>query len=437
MMEKTVVFFVFVLIGSHASFAQSVLKQVQNQVEKTMNDTAIVPIGSGPMEAPPITENKWNQIHSKYFNLNIGLAILLDHNIVEQDYNSIEQVGKVGAATQFRADRLVFSGDLPFFKYPWRYMISVNFNGLDGSDATNSFTLNDLSLEIPFGKTGGWITIGKQKEGVGLEYVMPGTQGQFMERGSGAPIFVRQRNVGIRYSNSILHNRMTFTAGFFNNWIETGNSFSANGSQVVARVTGLAQYESDHKLVHLGLAYRYTQPNTGVLSYKGKPEVNTAPFYVSTGNFEASGANTLMGELIVVKGPVSVTAEYMNALVNSSFAGNPSFTYFQAGGSWFMTGENRRYNKQTGNQGKLIPAKNFKFKKGSGPGAFEFGARYTQSDLSDKGISGGKFGRLTGALSWYPNAHFRFEINYGHGVLDNMGLNGVSNFYQFRIQFEI
>ncbi len=436
-MKKVFFAFTVAILRSFSLEAQSVVDQVKNLVEKTMNDTALIAANTAVTDAPPIMANHWNQIHSKYFNLNFGLAILLDHNIVEQDNNNIEQVGKVAAATQFRADRLVFSGDLLFFKHPWRYLVSLNFNGLDGNDAVNTFTLNDLSLEIPFGKNGGWITLGKQKEGVGLEYIMPGTQGQFMERGSGAPVFVRQRNTGIRYSNSILDHRMTFTAGFFNNWIETGKSFSGNGSQVVARVTGLAEYESDRQLIHFGLDYRYSQSSSGILSYKGKPEVNTAPSYITTGSFEASGANTLMGEFIGVRGSVAIIAEYMNALVNSTAAGNPSFYYFQAGGSWFITGENRKYNRQGGFLGKLIPAKNFRFKKGSGAGAFELGARYTQTNLSDKGISGGQFGRFTGALSWYPNAHFRFEVNYGHGVLDNKGIKGVSNFYQFRIQFEI
>jgi phosphate-selective porin OprO/OprP len=91
---------------------------------------------------------------------------------------------------------------------------------------------------------------------------------------------------------------------------------------------------------------------------------------------------------------------------------------------------------QAGNLGKLVPGKNFKFRKGSGAGAFELGARYTYSNLSNANISGGNFGRFTTALSWYPNAHFRFEINYGHGTL-NTSIKGITNFYQLRIQLEL
>lgn len=99
--------------------------------------------------------------------------------------------------------------------------------------------------------------------------------------------------------------------------------------------------------------------------------------------------------------------------------------------------ENRRYNKTTGNLGKLIPNKNFKFRNGSGPGAIELGARYTQTNGTDAGVAGGKFSRFTTALSWFPNAHFRYEINYGIGRLVKDGLTGKTNFWQFRVQFEL
>lgn len=144
-----------------------------------------------------------------------------------------------------------------------------------------------------------------------------------------------------------------------------------------------------------------------------------------------------MLEGISVRGPFTLLVEYMNTLVSSDLANNPSFTFWQIGGSWFITGENRRYNKNNGNLGKLIPKKNFDFSKDSGPGAFEIGMRYTQTDMTDEIITGGKFGRFTTALSWYPNAHFRLDATYGKGRLDKNDLIGKTDFWQFRLQFEI
>ena len=237
----------------------------------SLNDTLTTGREEAPMEAPPTMAMNWNQFRTKWFTLNIGAALILDHTVAEQDEASIAQVGAIEPATEFRGERLVFSGNLLIAERPWRYMFSANYNGLDAVPGTKTLSLIDANLEIPFGNKGGWITVGKQKEGVGHEYILPGTQSMFTERGSGAPVFVRQRNIGLRYSNSILDHRLTWTLGLFNNWLETGKSFAANGSQVTARVTGLPHYTSDRDLMHVGLAYRYTDATEGALQYKGRP----------------------------------------------------------------------------------------------------------------------------------------------------------------------
>jgi phosphate-selective porin OprO and OprP len=415
--------------------AQDVFK-VTDSLFNTLNDTATIPRDENVTQSHTIMDKKWNHIKTKFFTLNLGAAILLDHNALVQD--AATQVGKVDPGTEFRGDRLIASG--AFFassKFPVKYMVSVNFNGLDAPQDKKSFDFIDWNIELPLGKKVGWLTIGKQKEGVGLEYIMPGTQAQYMERSTGEPMFVRQRNLGIRYSNSVLGQRMTYTLGFFNNYWETGKSFADNGSQVTARVSGLPHYTSDRDLIHLAAAYRYSGPSDGKLSYKAKPEANTAPSFISTGSFDAEEAGTLMFEGVVAKEAVMILLEYMHTSVNSPAAGNPDFWYWQAGASWFPTGENRRYNKTTGNPGKVIPKRNFKFRNGTGPGAIELAARITQTNGTDAGIAGGKFTRFTAGINWFPNAHFRYTINYGYGQLVRNNLIGYSSFWQFRAQFEL
>ncbi|MCX6265050.1 MAG: porin, partial [Bacteroidetes bacterium] len=77
------------------------------------------------------------------------------------------------------------------------------------------------------------------------------------------------------------------------------------------------------------------------------------------------------------------------------------------------------------------------FAKNSGPGAWELGARFTQTNGNDALLTAGKFNRFTTALSWFPNPSFRFEINYGAGKLWKSNLTGTTDFWQFRIQFEL
>jgi phosphate-selective porin OprO and OprP len=414
------------------------LGKATDSMLNSLNDTATIRLEENGTQAPPMMDKKWNQIRSKYFTLNLGAAILWDHNVLVQDATNIAQVGKVEPGSEFRGDRFIASGSLLFFKkHPWRYMVSVNFNGLDAPQDKKSFDFIDWNIEIPIGKKEGWITIGKQKEGVGMEYIMPGTQGQYMERSTGEPMFVRQRNIGIRYSNTILGQRMTYTLGYFNNYWETGKSFSENGSQVTARVTGLARFTSERDLIHLGMGYRFTTATEDKLSYKAKPEANTAPSFISTGSFEADKASTYMAELFIAKESVAIFAEYMRAAVSRTIAQDPKFWYWQLGGSWFPTGENRRYNRTMGNPGKLIPKRNFKFRNGTGSGAIEIASRITQTDGWDAGIDGGRFTRWTLGLNWFPNAHFRYTINYGYGQLVRNNLIGYSSFWQFRVQFEL
>jgi phosphate-selective porin OprO and OprP len=184
------------------------------------------------------------------------------------------------------------------------------------------------------------------------------------------------------------------------------------------------------------MGYRYSDATDSLLVYKGKPEANTAPSFFNTGSIAATNSSTIMFELIKVNGPLSFVGEYLNSFISTQ-GPNLSFGYFQLSCSWFITGENRRYNRQSGVLGKLIPNKNLTFDDNSGAGAFELGMRYTYSDFSDQAILGGRFGRITGAFSWYPNAHFRFELNYGYGRLDKDYITGNSDFWQFRAQFEL
>ena len=47
----------------------------------------------------------------------------------------------------------------------------------------------------------------------------------------------------------------------------------------------------------------------------------------------------------------------------------------------------------------------------------------------------GKDDALTGAISWYPEPHWRIEFNYGYGVLDRGGTQGHFDVFQGRAQF--
>lgn len=144
-----------------------------------------------------------------------------------------------------------------------------------------------------------------------------------------------------------------------------------------------------------------------------------------------------MLEFIEARGPVLIIAEYMRCFVNSDATRDPQLQYWQIGASCMVTGENRRYNRNTGSLGKLIPNTLFPFRKGGGAGAIELAARYTHTDTDDRALSGGEFGRFTTAVGWFLNTHMRIEVNYGHSTLKRSELTGNADFRQFRAQFEL
>jgi phosphate-selective porin OprO/OprP len=71
-----------------------------------------------------------------------------------------------------------------------------------------------------------------------------------------------------------------------------------------------------------------------------------------------------------------------------------------------------------------------------GPGAVELVARYSDINLDNQLISGGKFKRFTPMVNWYLTDYLRLEAAYGIGRLDRFNLTGNTQFFQTRLQLE-
>ncbi|MFN9324248.1 MAG: hypothetical protein ACK6A5_02540, partial [Flavobacteriales bacterium] len=127
------------------------------QTGGSLNDTLTTGREEAPMEAPPTMAMNWNQFRTKWFTLNIGAALILDHTEAEQDEASIAQVGAIGPATEFRGERLIFSGNMLFSERHWRYMIRANYNGLDAADMLST-NIDDDNVGIVVTPTMGLIT---------------------------------------------------------------------------------------------------------------------------------------------------------------------------------------------------------------------------------------------------------------------------------------
>lgn len=134
---------------------------------------------------------------------------------------------------------------------------------------------------------------------------------------------------------------------------------------------------------------------------------------VSTGTIKNVDDTNLIGlEAATVLDSLSLQGEYVLADVNRS-SGNESLDYnaWYAQASYFLTGEVKNYDAKKGIFGKTKPKANFSLKDG-GLGAWEVAARYSNLDLNDGPLSGGRMRNSTLGVSWYPNEYVKFMADY-------------------------
>jgi phosphate-selective porin OprO/OprP len=383
--------------------------------------------------APP--KLPWNQWANSWITLKLDITAMVDGAFFSQDAASVEQVGNVPNDAKFRLDNLEIDGTL-HFPIPWSFQIAGEYDGADQNHSQRGWTLSDLNFSIPLGRFA-TVTIGQQSEGIGMERLSNNEDLSFMERSTMSSALTTPRNAGVRFKGNAAGKQIAWSAGWYNGWLTNGLSFSESGNIFNGRVAGVPINEDGgRRLLHFGIWGAYAQAQAGSLRSRSRPEVYEAPFFVDTGSVPANHGSSLGFEFAAVQGPVTVAAEYTRARSSSPQAGNPRFDAYYVQTSWAITGETRPYNYAGGYFGQLKPAAPFTLKHG-GSGAWEVAARYSWIDLDSGTISGGKFDRVSAALSWFPTSEFRFEFNYGYGRLDRFGLSGRTNFYQLRIQWEI
>lgn len=377
----------------------------------------------------------WNELETKWISLQLHVTAMEDAAFFSQNAANVSQVGDLPNAREFRVSRLELLGQLTA-PFPWSFDVNANYNGLDQNDDESNWVIYDLNVTVPLGRHAA-VTVGEQEEGVGMERLSHGEDLAFMERSTMSEAFKKAHALGVRFTGALAGDRVTWSAGWFNNWLTDGLSFAESGNSWAGRVTGLAvEEDGGRRLLHLGASAGYTQAPDGSVRARSRPEVHEAPDFVDTGSFTAAHTTGFGFELAAVEGPVTVAAEYTLADVSVPASGNPRFDGWYVTASWVLTGETRPYERTKGYFGRVVPDAPFTF-RGGGAGAWELAARYSWIDLSSQAIQGGMFDRWSGALSWYPTKWGRFEFDYGYGRLQRFGVTGITRFYQLRLQLEI
>ncbi len=361
------------------------------------------------------------ETRDKDFKLKLGGRIMNDWAWMSEDSDVRSSKGDLLDGTEFRRVRLYIAG-LIYGNVD--YKLQFDFAGGKAKLKDAYIGIKDL----PFG----YLKMGHFKEPFGLDELTSSKYITFIERA--LPMaFAPSRNTGLMLSSTAFDKRMTWAAGIFRDADSYGKKTSEGGYNITGRVTALPWYEDKGaKLLHIGAAYSRRSPKNTV-HYRQRPEAHLAPYFVDTNSLSADRAGILGLESALVYGPFSVQGEYIYTDVDGkSGSSSPSFDGFYVQSSYFLTGEHRKYSTSKGSFSRVKPKENYKY--GAGAGAWEVAARYSQIDLSDSGINGGKLKDTTVGLNWYLNPNMRIMWNYVRSKLDGVGNSNLA-LMRFQIDF--
>ena len=161
---------------------------------------------------------------------------------------------------QIRAARFGVVGTLNF-KRPWRYTVFAMTHAYDKGfdvDTDEEFSFADYRLDIPL-PADLTLSVGKQKEPISMERLMGLAYLPMQERGAFIDALLPSRNHGVVLSGAAASDNVSWAVGAFNNWIDSGESFSDTANVFVGRTTWApAVFQNESNLFHVGLGLRYS-----------------------------------------------------------------------------------------------------------------------------------------------------------------------------------
>ena len=328
-----------------------------------------------------------------------------------------------------------------------RYVFEVEFEGTE-TDFKDVFA---EAHDMPIGS----IRAGHFKEPISLEELTSSRFITFMKRSYATETFAPSRDFGVEAYNSVdACDNATWFLGTFRNDSDDSpdgraTQRSDNGDWTADfRFAWLPYYDEPTEgryLVHLGGSYSYR--NSGNLAeWETVGDIgNQGP--IGVGALANSRTwNQIGTEFAVVWGPFSVQSEYYQAFFDSGEQYNGA--YVQA--SYFLTGENRGYEKEAKAFGRVHPFEPafwIDTCEGAccGRGAWEIAAGYSYVDLRDGEdiepgvqerafVDGFDFG-----VNWYLNPYSRMMFDYNHEItkfVDAGTPNSNANIFGVRWQID-
>lgn len=293
------------------------------------------------------------------------------------------------------------------------------------------------------------VRVGNQQDWLSIEHITSARYLDFMERAPIMDVFTGPNNNGYTPGVSIFGNSCDQVFGYQlgvykNNAYDSGYTFSVgNAFTYGGRGVWVPYYDEESNgryLVHTAFGTEYRTFNTTLptnqngenirLRSRGDLRMVSAtltPNFTDSGNFFVEGQTVINPEIAVVWGPWTFQAEYAACWFNGARTtqlpgGFALGDCFMSGGyaeaMYFLTGENKSYNRQTGLFNQTIPLNNVNLAECK-YGAWQVGMRYDWMDMNAGLITGGRNQNATLGLNWFLNPNVRFQVNLVGSYIDN------------------
>ena len=279
----------------------------------------------------------------------------------------------------------------------------------------------------------GNVKVGLQKEPIGLEHLTSSRHLDLMERSFNQDAYTGPNNNGFSLGASAYNNfgeddRGWWQTGVFKNSVNPFAYAADDGAYAwTSRLVYLLWDEDEgRKLLHVGGSYSNRDPLDKIRRIRSRGSLRNGPgalnpVFADSGTFVTDDENLYAAEMSMVLGSFQLQSEYI-ASTNSNatnLSGNHG-TYFTNGyyvmASYFLTGEHRAYDKKAGVFGRVIPFRNSRWCPEDcaeqGWGAWQILARYSNLDLNDSGITGGRIDDYTAGVNWFLNPNMKIQANY-------------------------
>jgi phosphate-selective porin OprO and OprP len=308
----------------------------------------------------------------------------------------------------------------------------------------------------------GNVRVGNQQDWFSMEHIESARFTDFMERAPIMDLYSGPNNNGYCTGISFFDNTDDKNFGwqfgaYANTAYNSGYTFNmGNAATYSGRLIWTPYYDEEsngRNLLHTGVSSEYRTFNQNPNSFtqgtnirvRSRGDLRNAasvlcPNYLDTGNFFVESQSLIDPEIALQLGPLLLQAEavFSNFQGARNFQGPGSATlgnngnYYTYGGYvsalYFLTGEHRSYNRQTGVFGRTIPKNNLDFANCS-YGAWQIGARYDWNNLNCTGsnggqsVNGGQVQDVTLGVNWFLNPNMRFSMNYVTAMINNAAGN--------------